>query len=43
MTFITDDELLDDLTKVPKCNVVLEADIGILGVSVNDKKYWQKK
>ena len=36
---ITDEELLEDLEKVPKCNVVLEADIAILGVSVNDKKY----
>ena len=36
---ITDDELLDDLSKVPKCNVVLEADVALLGVSVNDKKY----
>lgn len=36
---ITDDELLSDLETVPKCNVILEADIAILGVSVNDKKY----
>lgn len=36
---ITDEELLADLKKVSKCNAVLEADISILGVSVNDKKY----
>lgn len=36
---ITDEDLLKDLEKVPKCNGVLEADIAILGVSVNDKKY----
>lgn len=36
---ITDDELLSDLAKVPKCNAVLEADVSILGVSVSDKKY----
>ena len=36
---ITDEELLADLKNVPKCNVVLEADIAILGISVNDKKY----
>lgn len=36
---ITDDELLSDLAKVPKCKVILEADIGIPGMSVNDKKY----
>ncbi len=36
---ITDEELLSDLKKVSKCNAVLEADISILGVSVNDKKY----
>lgn len=36
---ITDEKLLADLKKVSKCNAVLEADISILGVSVNDKKY----
>lgn len=36
---ITDEELLADLKNEPKCDVVLEADIAILGVSVNDKKY----
>lgn len=36
---ITDEELLDDLAKVSKCNAILEADIAVLGFSVNDKKY----
>lgn len=36
---ITDEELLSDLAKVPKCNAVLEADVSVLGVSVSDKKY----
>ncbi|WP_418422927.1 DUF7309 domain-containing protein [Blautia sp.] len=36
---ITDEELMADLRKASKCNAVLEADIAILGVSVNDKKY----
>lgn len=36
---ITDDELLTDLAKVPKCNAVLEADVSVLGASVSDKKY----
>ena len=36
---ITDEKLMADLKKVSKCNAVLEADIAILGVSVNDKKY----
>lgn len=36
---ITDDELLADLKKVPKCNGVLEADVSILRASVSDKKY----
>lgn len=36
---ITDEELLSDLAKVPKCNAVLEADVSVLGASVNDKKY----
>ena len=36
---ITDEELLSDLAKVPKCNAVLEADVSVLGASVTDKKY----
>lgn len=36
---ITDEELLADLKDVPKCNAILEADIAILGVSVNDKTF----
>ena len=36
---ITDEKLLSDLAKVPKCNAVLEADVSVLGASVNDKKY----
>ena len=36
---ITDEELLSDLEKVPKCNAVLEADVSVLGASVTDKKY----
>lgn len=36
---ITDEELLSDLATVPKCNMILETDIAILGVSLNDKKY----
>lgn len=36
---IEDEELLSDLAKVPKCNVVLEADVSAVGVSVQDKKY----
>lgn len=36
---ITDEELLSNLAKVPKCNVVLEADVSVLGASVTDKKY----
>lgn len=36
---ITDEELLTDLAKVPKCNAVLEADVSVLGASVSDKKY----
>lgn len=36
---ITDEELLSDLKCVPRNNAVLEADITILGISVNDKKY----
>lgn len=37
--FITDEELLSDLAKAPKCDAVLEADISMLGSSVADKKY----
>lgn len=36
---ITDEKLLSDLAKVPKCNAVLEADVSVLGASLNDKKY----
>lgn len=36
---IEDEELLSDLEKVPKCNAVLEADVSVVGVSVEDKKY----
>ena len=36
---ITDEELLSDLAKVPKCNAVLEADVSVFGASVTDKKY----
>ena len=36
---ITDEDLLSDLGKAPKRNVVLEADISVLGASVTDKKY----
>lgn len=36
---ITDEELLSDLAKAPKCNAVLEADVSVLGASVTDKKY----
>lgn len=36
---ITDEQLLDDLSKVEKCNVTLEADVSPMGVSVSDKKY----
>ena len=36
---ITDEELLSNLSQVPKCNAVLEADVSVLGVSVADKKY----
>ena len=36
---ITDEELMADLRKASKCNAVLEADIALLGVSVNDQKY----
>ena len=36
---ITDEDLLSDLGKAPKCNAVLEADVSVLGASVTDKKY----
>lgn len=36
---ITDENLLSDLAKIPKCNVMLEAGISVLGASVSDKKY----
>lgn len=36
---ITDEELLADLAKVPKCNAVLEADVTVLGAKITDKKY----
>ncbi len=36
---ITDEELLSDLKKAPKCDAVLEADVSVLGASVTDKKY----
>ncbi len=36
---ITDEELLSDLAKVPKCNAILEADVSVLGAAVSDKKY----
>lgn len=36
---ITDEDLLSDLEKVPKCDAVLEADVSVLGASVADKKY----
>ena len=36
---ITDEELLSDLAKAPKCDAVLEADLSVLGASVTDKKY----
>lgn len=36
---ITDEELLVNLAKIPKCNAVLEADVSVLGASLTDKKY----
>ena len=36
---ITDEELLSDLSKVHKCNAILEADVSVLGAAVSDKKY----
>ncbi len=36
---ISDEELINDLKKAPKSNMVLEADAGPMGVAVADKKY----
>lgn len=36
---ITDEELLSKLAKVPKCDLVLETDISVLGAPVTDEKY----
>lgn len=36
---INDEELLLDLSKMPKCNAVLEADISSLDAAITDKKY----
>ena len=36
---ITDEELLCDLKKAPKIDVILEAEISVLGCSVKDPKY----
>lgn len=36
---ITDEKLLEDLAKVPRSKVVLEADIAVMGASVKDKAY----
>ncbi|MDO4265504.1 MAG: hypothetical protein Q4C63_03450 [Eubacteriales bacterium] len=36
---ITDDELLDDLKKVPRTQMILEADVRITGVEIRDKSY----
>ncbi len=36
---ITDEDLLSDLGKAPKCKAVLEADVSVLGASITDKKY----
>ncbi len=36
---IMDEELLDDLGRAPQSNIVLEADICMLGSGVHDKKY----
>lgn len=36
---ITDEELLADLAKAPRCNAVLEADISVMGAKIADKKY----
>ena len=36
---ITDEGLLANLAKAPKCNAVLEADVSIIGARIDDKKY----
>lgn len=36
---LTDEELLDDLARAPRCDAVLEAGVSVLGASVSDKKY----
>ena len=36
---ITDGQLLNDLSKMKKCNVTLEADVSPMGISTSDKKY----
>lgn len=36
---ITDDELLEELSKMPKGNYVLEADVRPMGAAVSDQKY----
>lgn len=36
---ITDEQLLNDLSKMKKCNVTLEADVSPMGISTSDKKY----
>lgn len=36
---ITDEGLLADLAKVPKCRAVLEADVSVMGAKIADKKY----
>lgn len=36
---ITDDELLDDLKKVPHNEMILEADVRIAGMGIRDKSY----
>lgn len=36
---ITDEELLADLEEAPKSSAVLEADISVMGVRIDDKKY----
>lgn len=36
---ITDEKLLADMTEVPRCDAILEADVSVLGASVSDKKY----
>lgn len=36
---ITDDELLEELSKVPKGNYILEEDVRPIGAAVSDQKY----